>query len=142
MYSEALFFRKTCSWYFQKSQILNHTNNVDFFVAISIATQNLIDSSIAVSIRIKSRQSNLKKGQRLVKAKHYYYLFVENCVNTVLHRRVFVNSNLLLLHKMSHLGVFVYSSEFLLESSNSLCYKECIIPIHLRSYMKLHIVDF
>lgn len=141
MYSEALFVRKTCSWYFQKSQILNHTNNVDFFVAISIATQNLIDSSIAVSIRIKSRQSNLKKGQRLVKA-HYYYLFVENCVNTVLHRRVFVNSNLLLLHKMSHLGVFVYSSEFLLESSNSLCYKECIIPIHLRSYMKLHIVDF
>lgn len=106
MYSEALFVRKTCSWYFQKSQILNHTNNVDFFVAISIATQNLIDSSIAVSIRIKSRQSNLKKGQRLVKAKHYY------------------------------------SSEFLLESSNSLCYKECIIPIHLRSYMKLHIVDF
>lgn len=142
MYSEALFVRKTCSWYFQKSQILNHTNNVDFFVAISIATQNLIDSSIAVSIRIKSRQSNIKKGQRLVKAKHYYYLFVENCVNTVLHRRVFVNSNLLLLHKMSHLGVFVYSSEFLLESSNSLCSKECIIPIHLRSYMKLHIVDF
>lgn len=132
MYSEALFVRKTCSWYFQKSQILNHTNNVDFFVAISIATQNLIDSSIAVSIRIK----------KIVKAKHYYYLFVENCVNTVLHRRVFVNSNLLLLHKMSHLGVFVYSSEFLLESSNSLCYKECIIPIHLRSYMKLHIVDF
>lgn len=142
MYSEALFVRKTCSWYFQKSQILNHTNNVDFFVAISIATQNLIDSSIAVSIRIKSRQSNLKKGQRLVKAKHYYYLFVENCVNTVLPPIVFVNSNLLLLHKMSHLGVFVYSSEFLLESSNSLCYKKCIIPIHLRSYMKLHIVDF
>lgn len=118
MYSEALFVRKTCSWYFQNSQILNHTSNVDFFEAICIATQNLIDSSIAVSFRIKSRQSNLKKGQRLVKAKHYYYLFVENGVNTVLHRRVFVNSNLLLLHKMSHLGVFFYSSEFLLERSN------------------------
>lgn len=118
MYSEALFVRKTCSWYFQNSQILNHTSNVDFFEAICIATQNLIDSSIAVSFRIKSRQSNLKIGQRLVKAKHYYYLFVENGVNTVLHRRVFVNSNLLLLHKMSHLGVFFYSSEFLLERSN------------------------